>query len=392
MEALHKKLYDPDVETFFCAYRWLAWVVFAGAVLLPSIPPAITPLTAGVLVVTATINILLTRTASAYAWIARERPAVMGLDIVVSVGLVWLMGGNTLLLPYALGSLVLPVLLLEWTGVVIGALFFVVLDVGALIIWRNASPTTGFFRLLLPVAAGAGFLLIYRSWHFLAAASRQKITERFSFIQPRWDTDHTADEIPGSGPPPAATSRETADTLTSPATRSTLAAFQASEWSSPLVQSRSATPPRAPVRQPKTCQPCPPSTIARLATELHQLAEHFRERSDVTLCLEVANSEDMLPYGKQMTLLKLAEEALKNVQQHAHAQTVWLSFHHASQHITLMVQDDGVGLMDGTHERPGVHSLRLLYYRLAEMDGRLEVSEPAQGGLLVCGILPLNDD
>ncbi|MFN3372105.1 MAG: ATP-binding protein, partial [Chloroflexus sp.] len=56
---------------------------------------------------------------------------------------------------------------------------------------------------------------------------------------------------------------------------------------------------------------------------------------------------------------------------------------------TLQVEDDGVGLLDGTYERPHLHALRALRYRVAEFDGQLAVFEGEQGGLTVRVTLPL---
>ena len=59
--------------------------------------------------------------------------------------------------------------------------------------------------------------------------------------------------------------------------------------------------------------------------------------------------------------------------------------------ILLVIEDDGVGLLDGTHERPGVHALRAMHYRLSELEGQLEVAEGEAGGVTVRASLPLDD-
>jgi signal transduction histidine kinase len=89
-----------------------------------------------------------------------------------------------------------------------------------------------------------------------------------------------------------------------------------------------------------------------------------------------------------MTMLRLAQEALLNVQQHAHAHSALITLRYDPRQLTLTIQDDGVGLLDGTHERPGVHALRAIGYRLAEIDGTLEVSEGESGGVTVRATAP----
>jgi Signal transduction histidine kinase len=91
-----------------------------------------------------------------------------------------------------------------------------------------------------------------------------------------------------------------------------------------------------------------------------------------------------------MVLIRAAQEALSNVRRHAHASSceVWLRVD--EQAATLQIQDDGVGLLDGTYERPHLHALRALRYRVAELDGQLAVFEGERGGLIVRVTLPLD--
>jgi signal transduction histidine kinase len=87
--------------------------------------------------------------------------------------------------------------------------------------------------------------------------------------------------------------------------------------------------------------------------------------------------------------VRLAQEALLNIQQHAHADTAMLTLRYDTTSVALMIQDDGVGLLDGTYERPGLHALRAMQYRLAEFGGRLDVFETEGGGVTVRATMPL---
>ena len=57
--------------------------------------------------------------------------------------------------------------------------------------------------------------------------------------------------------------------------------------------------------------------------------------------------------------------------------------------VALLIQDNGVGLVDGTFHRPGLHSLRAMQYRIAEFGGGLEVFETEGGGVTVRAAMPL---
>jgi signal transduction histidine kinase len=135
----------------------------------------------------------------------------------------------------------------------------------------------------------------------------------------------------------------------------------------------------------------PPLDI-KLETMLNQMADAFSRDANIALRLSLANENQRLSAGKRIALAHLAQEALRNVQQHAHAHAAWLALQYESSMVILTVQDDGVGLLDGTYHRPGLHALRMIRYRLAEFDGQLEVFEGEQGGVTVRGTLPLSNN
>ncbi|MET9340521.1 GAF domain-containing protein, partial [Nonomuraea sp. NPDC003804] len=84
-------------------------------------------------------------------------------------------------------------------------------------------------------------------------------------------------------------------------------------------------------------------------------------------------------------LLAVLREALSNVVRHAKASRAEVSVEIADGTLTLVVQDDGVGMGDGGH-RSG---LRNLEDRAAQLNGVLEVEEPAGGGTRICWRVPL---
>jgi hypothetical protein len=89
-------------------------------------------------------------------------------------------------------------------------------------------------------------------------------------------------------------------------------------------------------------------------------------------------------------LVRLTQEALLNIQQHAHATAVTMTLRYDINSVALLIQDDGVGLADGTFERPGLHALRAMHYRVSELGGRLDVFQTEGGGVTVRAAMPLD--
>jgi two-component system, NarL family, sensor kinase len=90
-------------------------------------------------------------------------------------------------------------------------------------------------------------------------------------------------------------------------------------------------------------------------------------------------------------VFRAAKEAIRNVVKHSDAERVRVRLDQGRGRITLVVQDDGVGLPEG--DRPpsgGRHhfGLRLLGEMAAEAGGRLSVTSPPKGGTAFVFELP----
>jgi two-component system sensor histidine kinase UhpB len=81
------------------------------------------------------------------------------------------------------------------------------------------------------------------------------------------------------------------------------------------------------------------------------------------------------------------QEALNNVLRHAKASEVWVRAEYAPLHISLVVEDHGVGMPeDGPRRGIGLISMR---ERAGLLGGVLEFSKPAGGGVRVSLQVPL---
>ncbi len=132
-----------------------------------------------------------------------------------------------------------------------------------------------------------------------------------------------------------------------------------------------------------------PTPDMELAEVLDLLALRFGQQSGATTRIVTLGRPRRLHQAHHSVLVRLTQEALLNVQQHAHAATTVCTLRYDSTSVMLLLQDDGVGLLDGTYERPGLHALRAMQYRLAELGGRLDVFETEGGGVTVRATMPL---
>jgi signal transduction histidine kinase len=127
-----------------------------------------------------------------------------------------------------------------------------------------------------------------------------------------------------------------------------------------------------------------------LSAALDALATRFGKHTGMPIQVTfLGRTRSVHPLHRDL-LVRLAQESLLNVQQHAHADAALLTLRYDATSVALMIQDNGVGLLDGTHERPGLRALRAMQYRLSEFGGRLDVFETEGGGVTVRATMPLD--
>jgi signal transduction histidine kinase len=125
-----------------------------------------------------------------------------------------------------------------------------------------------------------------------------------------------------------------------------------------------------------------------LGAAVQDLTRRFSARTGVAVALEsdetVAKSTD----ERAETVFRIIEEALRNVERHAGAQTVRVGLHSTPDaadrtQVNIEVSDDGVGF-DPALPRPGHYGLRGIREQAALIGARLGVlSQPGKGTQIV---------
>lgn len=365
----------------FFSYRWLAWAAAALALTLPGRPVETLPRDAGLLLLIGVINVVATALAQGYVRIARQRPAILTLDLIAGAAVLWLSGSAYFpFIPYALAALVLPALLFGWPGAIASALAFIALDIFGLMVLTTAEPLSGMalaVRPLIPLAF-AGFWAAVGQALAPGGADHHRRGGRAG--QPGEGLDQrAAAAAPGAQQQPRPLERPRPEQPASAATNVAAAA--------PLVLLRAADQ-RGDLAR-RVLYDVNPAHDLSLTASLEQLGAAAARQGDLDVQVSHSGSPRPLSQAHHSVLLRVAHEALLNVQQHARAHVVEVTLAFESAAVTLVVSDDGVGLLDGTYERPGLHALRAVRYRLAELDGQLAVFEREGGGVTVRATLPL---
>jgi signal transduction histidine kinase len=89
-----------------------------------------------------------------------------------------------------------------------------------------------------------------------------------------------------------------------------------------------------------------------------------------------------------IALFRVVQEALTNVQKHAHASHVDVTLETAADHLLLAIVDDGVGIGPDVHGKAQSHGLAGMKHRIVALGGTLTVGRPPEGGTEVRAIVP----
>ncbi len=106
--------------------------------------------------------------------------------------------------------------------------------------------------------------------------------------------------------------------------------------------------------------------------------------------LEIRGQEEGFSPLRLLTLYRVAQEGLTNVQKHACARHIWIEVWFAEQEAHLSLRDDGRGFdpTERQNEQQGGYGLLGLAERLELVGGRLEVESKLGGGTRLLAFVP----
>jgi PAS domain S-box-containing protein len=112
--------------------------------------------------------------------------------------------------------------------------------------------------------------------------------------------------------------------------------------------------------------------------------------------VEYSSSSSFAPRlsaGLEMTILRIAQEALLNIARHAHADKVGLSLEWKEDALLLVIEDNGVGIQSwNTTNHHSGHGLVLMRERAEAVGGSLKVSSVPSKGTRIDAYLPFENN
>ena len=130
----------------------------------------------------------------------------------------------------------------------------------------------------------------------------------------------------------------------------------------------------------------PVETDLALPQALTRLTEGFEEATGIAVHTAMPVRWTALPSAQRVTLYRVAQEGLTNVQRHAGARQVWLVLERQADAVTLTISDDGRGFSEGVEARG--FGLRGIRERVEWLGGTCHFGKRPGGGAQVSVRLP----
>ena len=138
-----------------------------------------------------------------------------------------------------------------------------------------------------------------------------------------------------------------------------------------------------------------PSVLAELGLSLvlRDTSTKFAARTGVSVKLAGVQLTARLPAATELALYRIFQEALKNVEQHAHAQQVTVRLTQLGDCVQLVITDDGVGFdleqPDGKGHGPAGLGLISMRERATYLGGAVEIKSIQRAGTAIAVRIPL---
>lgn len=118
-----------------------------------------------------------------------------------------------------------------------------------------------------------------------------------------------------------------------------------------------------------------------LAAALDHLAQECTHNSAVPVRFRAEGNTDGLPDVANTVLFRIAQEALTNIERHAHASHVDIALVRDGRHVVLSIADDGGGFdpaVVASHPKRGI-GLRNMMERMDAIGGQLQITSTTDG-------------
>jgi len=118
-------------------------------------------------------------------------------------------------------------------------------------------------------------------------------------------------------------------------------------------------------------------------------AQEFSKRSGISCTLTTSQEDIELSDTHSITLFRILQETLNNILKHAHAKNAQVEVVKGTDHLELIISDDGVGFSEAARSKPRSFGLRGIHERIAYLGGTVTIASSAEKGTQIAIFIPI---
>jgi len=128
-----------------------------------------------------------------------------------------------------------------------------------------------------------------------------------------------------------------------------------------------------------------------LVPTLRKFTQDFEEKTKIHTVFELIGKDTRMPSAMEAAIYRLVQEAFTNALKHASASHVMLEINYQPQHISLVIQDNGVGFNSDLIEQDATRNAHFglvgMRERIELIEGRMDIdSNPGRGTKIIIDI------
>jgi signal transduction histidine kinase len=118
------------------------------------------------------------------------------------------------------------------------------------------------------------------------------------------------------------------------------------------------------------------------------MTENFRKKTGIACTVDGSAMKAKLGDPIDSAVFRVIQEALLNIERHAHARNVKVVLEHSEQRLDVLIRDDGIGMEAGSENKPGCYGLIAMQERIFVLGGTISIANMKPQGVAIHASIP----
>lgn len=120
------------------------------------------------------------------------------------------------------------------------------------------------------------------------------------------------------------------------------------------------------------------------------MTENFRKKTSIAVSVHGTDMKLKLQEPVESAVFRVIQEALTNIEKHAHATRVDVELRCLDGELKVKIQDDGIGLGPESENKPGCYGLIAMQERIFVLGGTIAIQNTKPRGLAIHASIPID--